>query len=640
MGEMQQTESAASTTGRVDCYRALFENSTEAVALISTEGVLLDANPGLGRLLGLPAGELGGRNIHDFAAPGAELVNQKDYESLIEKGGGWSAVVALRRADDAIVYAQFFTTVVDLAGRSAVLSIGHDVTDRLRSARALGAAERRYQALVERMPDVLWTMDVEGDVTFVTPNVLELTGFTPAELYAGRRQLWFEQIHPEDRAAVRDAFAALAGDRRRLDVQHRWRHRDGRWLWLRVRGTAHDEEGGGRTVDGLITDITEQRELEERLRQAQKMEAVGQLTGGIAHDFNNILAAIIANSHFLIEELNQGDPRRADAEEIRTAAERAAALTRQLLAFSRNQVQQPKVLDLNTTVVCLEKMLRRLIGEDVDLELRSSADLGSVRADAGQIEQVIMNLVVNARDAMPRGGHLTIETANVHVEPSSALHGAVPAGDYVTVAVSDTGIGMSAETQRRMFEPFFTTKERGKGTGLGLSTCYGIVKQSAGHIAVESELGRGSRFKVYLPRVGEQPEGARAAEREPAHGGHETVLLAEDDDGVRSAVSRILAARGYNVLLARDGCEALAAAQLHEGPIHLVLSDVVLPGYSGPEIVGHLRDNAIGARALFMSGYTDHALLRDGVPRPDVNFIAKPFAPEALAKKVREVLDA
>jgi nitrogen-specific signal transduction histidine kinase/CheY-like chemotaxis protein len=394
-------------------------------------------------------------------------------------------------------------------------------------------------------------------------------------------------------------------------------------------------------MDGMITDITERKQLEESVRLSQKMEAIGQLTGGIAHDFNNILASILANSHFLIEDLADHDPRRADAQEIKIAAERAAALTRQLLAFSRRQVLEPTTVDLNSTVNGLEKMLRRLIGEDIEFSVIPGADLGSVRVDVGQLEQVIMNLVVNARDAMPLGGGLLIETSNVELgDEYAASHVSAVPGSYVMLAVSDTGCGMNAETQRRIFEPFFTTKELGKGTGLGLSTCYGIVKQSGGYIWVYSEPGRGTTFKIYFPRVNGRPEAGRKLSGSFNVRGSETILVVEDDDRVRNAVSRMLEPLGYTVLSARNAGEASDVVAHHAESIDLVLSDVVMPSSSGPEVVAELQRKAPAARALFMSGYTDHAVLRNGALEGGTNFIQKPFAPEALVKKVREVLDA
>ncbi|HEY5937347.1 MAG TPA: ATP-binding protein [Kofleriaceae bacterium] len=388
----------------------------------------------------------------------------------------------------------------------------------------------------------------------------------------------------------------------------------------------------------MVTDVTERKRLEESLRQSQKMEAIGQLTGGIAHDFNNILAVILANSQFLCDDLADQDPRRADAEEIGAAAERAAGLTRQLLAFSRHQLLDPRRVDLGTITAGVEKMLRRLIGEDIEFSVHRDPALGSAHVDIGQIEQVIVNLVVNARDAMPNGGRLVIEASNADLDATAAQQiGATP-GAYVVLVVSDTGSGMSAETKRRIFEPFFTTKEVGKGTGLGLSTTYGIVQQSGGFISVYSEVGHGTVFKIYLPRVEGEAEQHRKR-TSTAAGGRETILVIEDDEMVRTAVTRMLQARGYRLLIATSPQHALDLASRHQGEIHLVLSDVIMPGMNGPDVVSRLKEQFGSLQTVFMSGYTDHAIL-PGVLSSGAAFVQKPFTQEALAVKVREVLDA
>ncbi|MEZ4405524.1 MAG: ATP-binding protein, partial [Polyangiales bacterium] len=508
------------------------------------------------------------------------------------------------------------------------------------SMRELETAEARYRLLLDRIPEVVWTARQAGKVTFVTDNVSRLFGLDPEEIYADGERFLFDGTHPEDRPALQAAFEAMRSKSEPFDVVFRWRRGDEPWMWLRNRAVASYEVDGTRYVEGMLSDVTAERKMEEALRQAQKMEAIGQLTGGIAHDFNNILAAIVSNTYFLTEALEEGDPRRADADEIQVAVERASALTRQLLAFSRRQVLAPTCFDINDTVRGLERMLRRLIGEDVEFVIRCAEGIGKVRADVGQVEQVVMNLVVNARDAMPTGGKLTIETADVELDAGYAAdHPTVAPGAYVVVSVSDTGCGMSREVQARLFEPFFTTKEQGKGTGLGLSTAYGIVKQSGGHISVYSEVGHGTVFRVYLPRVDARPETARRSDiGQP--GGTETILVVEDDERLRAAVTRILSGKGYRLLVAGDGASALKLLGEHEGPVHLVLSDAIMPGMSGPEAVREVQRCSPETRALFMSGYTDHAVLREGALQSRVNFIQKPFAPHALLRKVREVLDA
>ncbi|MGH7318518.1 MAG: ATP-binding protein [Candidatus Rokuibacteriota bacterium] len=383
------------------------------------------------------------------------------------------------------------------------------------------------------------------------------------------------------------------------------------------------------------------RQLESQLRQAQKMEAVGRLAGGVAHDFNNLLTVVLGRSQLLLNGMAPDDPGRKNLELIQETAERAAALTQQLLAFSRKQMLQPRVLDLNDVLAGLDAMLRRLIGEDIDLEILAGTRLGRTKADRGQLEQVIMNLVVNARDAMPHGGQLTIETANVALDDAFvSRHAGARAGRYVMLSVRDTGIGMDIEVQGHLFEPFFTTKEPGKGTGLGLATVYGIVKQHQGDITVESKPGRGATFTVYLPRIEEPADAVEpaVAPGRPAHGS-ETVLVVEDEEAVRTLVREILQMNGYLVVEAGHGAEALQASERHEGPIHLLLTDVVMPEMSGRTLADRVMATRPTMKVLYISGHTDDAIVHHGVLDPGTVMLLKPFTPEALVRKVRAVLD-
>jgi nitrogen-specific signal transduction histidine kinase/ActR/RegA family two-component response regulator len=403
-----------------------------------------------------------------------------------------------------------------------------------------------------------------------------------------------------------------------------------------------DDEEDEETLLGTVFDVTERRQLEEQLLQSQKMEAVGRLAGGIAHDFNNLLTAVSGYTELLLSELPEGDPRRESAEEIRQAGDRAASLTRQLLAFSRRQVLEPRVLDLNAAIADMEKLLRRVIGEDIELTSSLDPELWRTRADPGQIEQAILNLVVNARDAMPRGGRLTLETANVELDEKFTRGlTTVHPGPHVMLAVSDTGLGMSPELQARLFEPFFTTKERGKGTGLGLSTTYGIVKQSGGSIWVYSEPGQGTTFKIYLPRCEEPLDAAPEAPPVPAIPltGSETVLLVEDEPEVRRLVEKLLRKQGYTVIAAAGPGEAIPLAGSLPR-IDILLTDVIMPGMNGRELARSLAGRRPGMRVLYMSGYTDTAIAQQGILEPGTAFLSKPFTPDALARKMREVLDA
>ena len=624
---------AKSAEGR---YRALFETADDAIAVLDRSGVILEANQRWHTFLGVDPTTMVGRRLFEFAPRGRETTGA-ELEAAIERGSGRVYAVPIQRPNGGTLYVDFALSALDVGSQPLVFAIGRDVTGRFLAAQQLATAEEKYRSLVERMPDIVMTTS-QMRCVFVTSNVERLTGFAPSEVYAMEQQAWLERVHPDDeerfQQMARKHGAEAAGDY--FDLEYRFRRKDGVWIWLWHRVIGVYERNGERYSDGLISDITQRRKLEESLRQAQKMEAVGQLTGGIAHDFNNILGTILANSEFLIDELGEKDPRLEDANEIKLAAQRAAALTRQLLAFSRKQVLELRVTELNPIISNVERMLRRLIGEDIELSVRLCNDLGKVQIDQGQIEQVLLNLAVNARDAMPRGGKLLIETANVGFETRS---GGVGPGHYVVITVTDTGVGMDAETQQRIFEPFFTTKELGKGTGLGLATSHGIVAQSGGYITVYSELGRGTAFKVYLPRVGhEQATSLQPATAGPI-GGNEVLLLVEDDVPLRGAIRRMLSSFGYRVLAAKDVDEAIQLATAHSGEIALLIADVVMPKLSGPELAAQVSARLAGVKVLFMSGYTDHAAFGPGMIDDTLRFIQKPFTPLALARKVREVLE-
>ena len=420
------------------------------------------------------------------------------------------------------------------------------------------------------------------------------------------------------------------------------RHRTGNGRVIDVEMAQHRIDFGGKPADLVVLmDVTGRRQLEEQLRQAQKMEAVGMLAGGVAHDFNNLLTIISGYSQLILNSLEPGDPNHYSAEQILKAGERAAALTRQLLAFSRRQVLLPRVLDLNKLITGLSTMLRRLIGEDIDLQLVLRPDLGMVSADPGQIEQVLMNLVVNARDAMPKGGTLTIETANVDLDESySGRHLAVKPGPYAQIAVSDNGSGMDEATQARLFEPFFTTKASGRGTGLGLSTVFGIVKQSGGNLNVYSVPNCGTSVKIYLPRIDQPVALETELLRKREVSGSETVLLVEDEESVRTLVRETLVRVGYKVMDASDPLEARQLSDRYRKPIHLLITDVVMPKFSGRELAEELRARRPGMKVLYMSGYTDSAIVNTGILQQEVAFLQKPFTPAALTEKVREVLES
>jgi len=448
-------------------------------------------------------------------------------------------------------------------------------------------------------------------------------------------------VHPDDREMMKQAIEEDLRINQEFVREYRVVWPDGSVHWIWAKGRADfDPTGRATRVTGVITDITERKHLEEQLRQAQKMEAVGRLAGGVAHDFNNALGVITGYGELLQSGLAPEDTRHRYAEEIGKAARRAASFTRQLLAFSRRQTIQPVVLDLNSVVADTDKMLRRLIGEDIDLTIIRDSKLKSVKADRGQIEQVLMNLAVNARDAMPQGGKLIIQTANTHLDECYLRqHPYAKVGPYVMLSVSDTGCGMDKETQAHIFEPFFTTKGPGEGTGLGLSTVYGIVKQSDGSISAYSEPGVGTTFRIYLPQI-DAPAETTAVERtpQPLPSGSETILLVEDEDSLRGLARGCLSNRGYTILEAHDGASALQVARQHIGPIHLLLTDVIMPGMSGPELARTLIPSRSEMKLLYMSGYTQDLVTQHGVLDASTALIEKPFGIEALLKRVREVL--
>ena len=506
-------------------------------------------------------------------------------------------------------------------------------------------SEQRYRYLVEAMRDVVFTLSSDAMALTLNPAFESLTGWQRSEWL--NRPIW-ALIHPDDVPLAQEMVQRVMQGETPPCFELRVRTKQGADLITEFTLAPERQHGHVAGVFGIARDMTQRKHDEEafihqgeQLQQAQKMEAIGRLAGGIAHDFNNLLTIITGYSQLLLSRLGGGDEAvRSDVEEIKNAAIRAASLTQQLLAFSRSQVLLPKVLSLNTIVDTIDAMLQRLIGEDIHLVTALEPTLGHVKADPGQMEQVIMNLVVNARDAMPRGGRLTIETGNVDMTNSYHCGDAALAlGRYAMLAVSDTGCGMDAGTQARIFEPFFTTQGQGKGIGLGLSTVYGIVKQSGGYITVYSEPNRGTTFKIYLPIVDEAIEPIKAEKLSGTLHGDETVLLVEDEPAVRVLVRDTLRLFGYQVLEARHGFEAQSIAHQHTGPIHLLITDVVMPQMSGRELAEGLATEHAHMKVLYMSGYTESAVIHHGVLNPGTAFLQKPFTPETLTRKIREILD-
>jgi len=622
-------------------FRALIEHGADAIVLLSPDGAVMFASQSTERLLGSSSRELVGRAYLDHVHPD-DVPRVREVLGRLAAGPGapTSLEVRMRHRDGGwrVIDAVAVNRLADPAVGAIIVNF-RDVSDRTQTAVALRESEERYRTLVEGVRDIIFALSPEGTIASLNPAFETLLGWSREE-WLGKP---FEQlVHPEDLTVVFELMSRVLQGEPRPAAQFRVRTARGDHRVGEFAATAQLREGRLVGIFGIGRDVTERVQLEQQLRQAQKMEAVGRLAGGIAHDFNNILTAITGYADLLLEDLAASDPRRDDAVEIRKAADRAAGLTRQLLAFSRQQVLQPRVLDLNALVSELEKMLRRLLGEDVALATRLDPTLAHVRADPGQLEQVVMNLAVNARDAMPEGGKLTIETANIELDDVYARdHYPARPGAYAMLAVSDTGTGMTNEVKAHLFEPFFTTKEKGKGTGLGLATVYGIVKQSGGYIWAYSERGHGTSFKIYLPRVTETTDGVpeRTQQRaRPAHG-TETVLVAEDEAPVRTVARQVLERHGYTVLEAPSAEAALDIVARYSGPVHLLLTDVIMPGMSGPDLAKRLAALRPEVRVVYMSGYTDDAIVRHGMLEPGVVYVQKPFTPDALARKIREVLD-
>jgi len=505
---------------------------------------------------------------------------------------------------------------------------------------ALRASEAGYGTLVEHAPVGIYRSTPEGRFLSVNAALVRILGYaSPADVL----QLDLTKDVYADPVERQRLLERDYTNREYDELEATWKRKDTSLLSVQLSVRAiRNAAGQVEYYETFVRDETEQRRLQQQLVQAQKMEAVGRLAGGVAHDFNNLLTVITSYTDLLLEDLGPGDPKRDDLEQVRKAADGAASLTRQLLAFSRQQVLQPRVVSLNAVVESLQKMLQRVIGEDIEVAITLAPDLGAVRADVGQLEQVLMNLAVNARDAMPTGGKLTVATDNVELGPESVRDDSpVGAGRFATLTIKDTGVGMDETTKARIFEPFFTTKGPGKGTGLGLATVYGIVQQSGGFIWVDSEVGRGTTFKIHLPRVDEPVEHEpRSPAAAGAVRGRETVLVAEDAAPVRAVMREVLERQGYRVLEAANGAEALQVAAMHDGPIHLLLTDVVMPILSGRALAELLTKQRPDTRVLYTSGYTDDSIIAHGILDPGIAYLQKPFTPETLAQKVRDILDS
>jgi two-component system, cell cycle sensor histidine kinase and response regulator CckA len=631
-------------------FERVFRSSPSIMGISRrSDGVYLDVNDVFLREFGFRREEVIGRTATDLGLWLSPASRSDMLGMLEEHGAFYHEDVRLRRRSGGLLEGSFSAVPLTVDGIDCLLVQVVDTTARRRAEQAGRESQRMLETLMSNLPGMAYQccLDPEWTMLFVSEGCRELTGLLPGDLVGNRTVSYGRLIVEEDRELVDGGVRAAVAAGEPYRLTYRIRHADGtiRWVWEQGR-VAQSAAEDAVTLEGFISDITDRKRAEEdlkqsseQLRQAQKMEAVGRLAGGIAHDFNNLLTAILGYSDLILQRLPVGDPLVSRVEEIRRAGERAANLTRKLLAFSRKQVLAPRVLSIDTVLDDMAPMLRRLIGEDVELRLHAGT-AGNVKADPTQIEQVVMNLVVNARDAMPRGGRLTIETSARRVEDREAADHGVASGPYAVFSVTDTGVGMDEATLARLFEPFFTTKSPGQGTGLGLSTVYGIVQQSGGFVVVESKPGEGAAFRVCLPQVQECVEEARCVPPPVEAVGSETILLVEDEDAVRSLVVAILERLGYSVVEARDGQEAFEIWQREGGRFHLVVTDIVMPRMDGPALVASVRETHPDTPFIYLSGYTDDAVVRRSASVDhDTPLLQKPFTPGTLARLVRAGLD-
>ncbi len=629
----------AASTEAVRPLTVAMESALDGMAILNSAGQFTYMNSAHALLFGYNSpSELLGKHWHVLYQPGEAARFENQVVPQVFAQGGWSGEAQALRRDGTLFPQELSLTRLNDGG---LVCVCRDTTERLNADRARNHAEAKYRTLIEQVAAISYIAELglSGEWHYVSPQIGSILGYTPEEWLGGSRD-WMRHVHPEDHRLV-EAAEAASGRGERFQAEYRMTRKDGQVIWVSDTAVVVRDSQGHSLMEGIIVDITERKQLETQLQQARRMEAVGRLAGGIAHDFNNLLTIVKGYTELALNRAGLVPELRADIEHIGDASERATTLVRQLLAFSRKQILQPKILDLNSIVLGLDNLLRRLMSEDIEMQTMVGKEVGTVKADPGQIEQVIMNLVVNARDAMPNGGRLVIETANADLDDSYAReHATVKPGEYVMLAVSDTGVGMEADALAHIFEPFYTTKASGKGTGLGLSTVYGIVKQSGGYVWVYSEPGRGSSFKVYLPRVGDPVDvTSQYTKRTRARRGTETILLVEDEPAVRELTRLVLAGQGYCVMEAVNPEEAERLCENGSGEVHLLLTDVVMPGVSGHELAKRITACRPKIKVLYMSGYTHNVIASGGMLDRGIAFLQKPFTPATLIEKVRDVLD-
>ncbi len=635
---------AANTAETLHRHNRAMDSAVNGIAIVDAKGLYSYANAAFVQMMGFENAEsVVGRPWREIYAPEDVQGLEGEIRESLRKDGKWYGPTRIHRGDGSVLPMEMSITTLPGGG---VVCVSRDMTARRDAENARAQAEAKYRMLVEQVAAISYIAElgIHGEWLYVSPQVESMFGFSPEEWLTDSRA-WTQHVHPDDHKVVEAAEeASKRGER--FQAEYRVVRKDGRVIWVSDTAVVVSGSDAHPLMEGIIVDITERKQLETQLQQARRMEAIGRLAGGIAHDFNNLLTIIKGYAELAGKRAKITPELQTDIERIEDASERASTLVRQLLAFSRRQVLQPKLVDLNSIVLGLDKLLRRLIDEDIQMFTVAGKDIGTIKADPGQMEQVIMNLVVNARDAMPKGGRLTVETTNVDLDAAYASeHVTVKPGSYVMLSVSDTGVGMSTDTVAHIFEPFYTTKESGRGTGLGLSTVYGIVKQSGGYVWVYSEPGRGSSFKVYLPRVEEAAEALPAPKvSRGEQRGSETILLVEDQPQVRELARMALAEKGYRVLVMASPEEAEHASGAQGSEIHLLLTDLIMPGISGRDLAMRLMPRHPKMRVLYMSGYTFNIIAQGaqglgGMLEDGVAFLQKPFTPRALCEKVREVLD-
>jgi PAS domain S-box-containing protein len=623
-------------------FRSLIENALDLITVLDMDGTFRYGSPSVERVLGYKPAEIIGVNALSVIHPRDAGVVRQVLEYIATNSGpapSFEFRILHKNKNWRVLEATGKRFEVESSVEGFVLN-SRDITERKNNEEAIRQANETLRAVIETSPLAIYSLDLQGTVQNWNIAAERIFGFTEAEV-KGKP---LPTVFPEDWESFRNRLQQAAHGHIFSGMEARRQRKDGTAVDVSIWSAPLRDALS--TITGIVVvlaDNTDRKRLEEQFRQAQKMEAVGRLAGGVAHDFNNLLTVITGYNQMLLDRYTPSDPVYGDIQQVLKAADRATTLTKQLLAFSRRQIVQPKVVDLTALVLDMDQMLKRLSGEDVELVVNSRPATGRVRVDPGHIEQVIVNLVVNARDAMPaQGGRIDVDIRNVHVDDASARRAPLLPGSYVVLSVRDTGVGIDEETRSHLFEPFFTTKEKGRGTGLGLSTSYGIVKQNHGEILVRSEPGAGSTFEIYLPQVEELPEdsGAAGPATMPVRRGAETVLIAEDEDGVRKVVRQMLEKQGYTVLTANGGHEAIQICRSHGGPLQLLITDVVMPRMSGRELADRVRAMRPEIRVLFVSGYTDSAIVHEGELDPGTDLLMKPFTPEQLAAKVRDVLEA